>query len=163
MPRPGTEFVYLQGKAAWVRTKAPNPWGKWTVTLYPNAESLEKVRALQAEGCKNVLKKDDDGYNVTFSRPTEKEDRLGRKYGLTPVEVVDKSGQPFDENIGNGSDITVKLEVYQHKTPGGGKAKAARLLGIRVDNLVPYTRDDFDEDQLRAVKDLEKQPAQPQW
>jgi len=155
-----TQFVYLQGKAKWVRTRQVNPWGKWTCTLYPTPESLEKVRQLQAEGMKNVIKKDEDGYNVTFSRPQEKEDRLGRKYGLTPVEVLNADGSVLDGLVGNGSDVTIKLEVYTHKTPGGGKAKASRLLGIRVDNLVPYTPESMDEDQLRSIKGLDKQPPQ---
>lgn len=155
-----TEYVYLQGKGMWIKTKALNPWGKWTCTLYPNAASLDKIRKLQEEGIKNVLRKDDDGYNITFSRPGEKENRLGQKFGLKPVEVISSDGSVFDGLIGNGSDITVKLEVYSHKTPGGAKAKAARLLGIRIDNLVPYTSESYDEDQAKAVKGLDTQPAQ---
>ena len=164
MARANSENVYLQGKAMWVKTHGLNPWGKWACTLYPNPTSLDKIRELQIQGLKNTLKKDDDGYSMSFSRPFEKEfrDKNGttRKVGFTPVEVVDADGLPYDGFIGNGSDVTIKLEVYQHGTPGGGKAKAARLTGIRIDNLVPYSPADYDEDQQRQVGKLLEQPAQ---
>jgi hypothetical protein len=165
MARPNTEFVYVQGKGKWIRTKGINEWGKWTATIYPIPADLEKIKKLQEQGLKNHLKKDEDGYFMSFSRPFEKEfrDKNGttRKVGFTAVEVVDDKGLPFDGLIGNGSDVTLKLEVYQHGTPGGGKAKAARLLGIRIDNLVPFSRDDFNDTELRATDGLDKVPAQP--
>lgn len=164
MARTNSENVYLQGKAKWVKTHGLNPWGKWTVTLYPVPASLEIIRDLQIQGLKNTLRKDDDGYHMNFSRPFDKEfkDKNGttRKIGFTPVELVDSQGLPFDGYVGNGSDVTIKLEVYQHGTPGGGKAKAARLTGIRVDNLVPYTPADYDEEQQRQLRGLDKQPPQ---
>jgi hypothetical protein len=152
----------------WTRTRGLNDWGKWSTTIYPDKQSLEIVRGLQAEGLKNVLKKDDDGYFVSFSRPYEKEFKdkktgIIRKMQFTPVQVIMKDGTPFDELIGEGTDAVIKLEVYSHGTPGGGKAKAARLMSIRIDNLVPYSRKDYDEDQEKAVKGLEKQPTQPMF
>lgn len=160
-----TEWVYLQGKGSWIKTKGLNPWGKWTCTIHPDPESLEKARELQAAGVKNVIKKDEDGYNVTYSRPFEKEfkDRAGvtRKIGFTPVVVLDRDLQPFDGLIGNGSDITVKLEVYTHGTPSGGKAKAARLASIKIDNLIPYSRDDFTNGEAKSAEGLETVKPQP--
>jgi hypothetical protein len=158
-----TEYVYIRGKLSWVRTKAANPWGKWCVTIHPlPGEDLEKVRELTAEGVKNVVKKDDDGYFVTYSRPQELTDKLGRKRGLAPVEVMDKEGKVFEENIGNGSDGTIKLEVYRHRTPGGGEAKAARLMAIRVDNHIPYEPNrDMQKDQQLAVQGLQFSKPQP--
>lgn len=157
------ENVYIRGKGSWIRTNKTNPWGKWVATIHPTpGDDLEKVRELSAQGVKNQIKKDDDGYFITYSRPSEKEDRLGRKYGLAPVTVVDNTGVPYTQPIGNGSDITLKLEVYQHNTPGGGKAKAARLAAIRVDNLVPYTPDrDMMKDEkepLEGLADAEPNP-----
>jgi len=132
--------------------------------LYPDTKSLEAIRELQTQGVKNQLKKDDDGYHMTFSRPFEKEikDKNGttRKIGFTPVQVLDNQNLPFDGLIGNGSDVTVKLEVYTHGTPGGGKAKAARLYAIKVDNLVPYTSDDMPAEEAHQVKGLADQPPQ---
>lgn len=162
-----TEFVFVQGKGSWIKTQIPNKFGKWAVTLHPTASSLEVIKKLKEEGIKNELKKDEDGYYMTFNRPVSKEFR-GKIQGFQPPRVLDGSKKledgshpPLDALVGNGSDVTLKLEVYKHKTPSGGEAKAARLLSIRVDNLVPFIpAKDFDEDDMRAVNGLEDQPAQ---
>jgi hypothetical protein len=141
-----------------------DPWGKWKHVLYLDPESLEKVRELQAQGVKNVLKKDEEGYYTTFSRPGQKVYK-GIVKGLAPPEILDGSLPKMadgsyppmrpDVMVGNGSDITTVLEVYEHGTPGGGKAKAARWLSSIVFNLVPFVpTKDYDEEQKRAVKPL---------
>lgn len=162
-----TEFVYLQGKCKWFRPHQLNDWGKWSHVIYPNAESLEKIRELQAEGVKNVIKKDDDGYFVSVGRPADikKKTPSGMKIvGMKPPEVIGTDGSPLvGIAVGNGSDITTKCEVYSHSTPGGGKAKAMRWLSTRIDNLIPFTPDkDFDDVQIRAVKNLADQPEPKQ-
>lgn len=157
-----SEDVYVKGKVSWVRAVVPNDWDKWTITLHPDAESLEIIRDLQAKGIKNRMKKDDDGYYIAFSRPTMIELRKGVKTGVTPPEVVDANGAPLEGvAIGNGSDATVKLEVYQHNTPGGGKSIAARWAGVRIDNLIPFNRDtDYPDEDRKAVSEgLREQPA----
>lgn len=93
---------------------------------------------------------------MTYNRPMEMTDKMGRKHGMAPVEVMLKDGTPYDGLIGNGSDGVVKLEVYRHKTPGGGEAKAARLMAIRVDELIPYEANrDMQKDQEMATRDLQ--------
>lgn len=160
MAKPATEYVYLSGKASWARTNTPDEWGNWKITLHPDAKSLEIVRDLQADGMKNQLKKDDDGYYVTFKRPTSKEFK-GQIKPFNPPVVTKADGEtPFiDGLIGNGSDVTITLEVYEHKTPGGGKAKAGRLAAVRVDALVPYMGSrDMETDQHRQMQQLASQP-----
>lgn len=159
-----TEYVFLSGKGMWARTQRPDEWGNWSIQLRPDNKSLEMVQNLQKQGVKNNIKKDDDGYFVTYRRPQQKMIR-GKVIGFTPVEVVDKDGEPIDVAIGNGSDVTIKLEVYQHGTPGGGKSKAARLLGVRVDNLIPFVKEkdivDGREDQrYDQIDGLAEQPEQ---
>jgi len=155
-----TEYVFLSGKGMWARTQRPDEWGNYSIQLRPDNASLEKVRELKEQGVKNNIKKDDDGFFITYRRPQQKMIR-GKVIGFTPVEVVDKDGKPIDVGIGNGSDVTIKLEVYQHGTPGGGKAKAARLMGVRIDNLVPFEKDkDYDEDRQEQIDGLAEQPAQ---
>lgn len=160
-----TEFVFLQGKGSWIRPQVVNQWGKYSMVLHPNAESLEKIRDLQAEGVKNVIGKDDDGYFVRLSRPSEiKID--GKIKGLVPPEVFGPDGNPLrDVLIGNGSDVTVKMEVYLHKVPASDKkAKAMRWLAIKVNELIPFTPEkDFNKDETRAVKNFDKQPQQISW
>ena len=61
---------------------------------------------------------------------------------MGPPNVVDADKQPWDPEvlIGNGSDITVKLDVWV-----GHKAKKIRWDGLRVDNLVEYIPDNSEE------------------
>lgn len=155
------DIIYLQGKVSWFRNKIPNQWNKWSTQVHPNPESLEIIRDLQAQGVKNQLKKDDDGYFINLSRPVTKETQSGKILSFEPVRVFNKDGSPFDGNVGNGSDATLKVEVYQHATPGGGKAKAMRWVSARIDNLVPFEADrDLDQAEVKAEAGLRNQPEQ---
>lgn len=156
-----TDFVYVKGKASWPRLMIPDPmYNKWSIRLHPDKDSLEIIRNLQAEGIKNVIKKDDDGYYVQLSRPTHRKGRPGTAdIPLAPPQVVDADGNMYDGRIGNGSDVTLKLEVYSHKTPGGGKAKAARLASVRIDNLAPYDpARDLGDEERNQIRGLDEQP-----
>lgn len=158
----GAESLILKGKCKWAnRLFIPDiEYKKWSLVLYPDTDSLEKIRDLQAEGMKNVLKKDEDGYHVAFSRPTEKVIR-GKVVAFDPPTIVDFQEQPFAGPIGNGSDVTVKLEVYQHSVPGTQKkAKAARVMSVRVDNLVPFEKEkDFTDTEKENVDGLDQHPV----
>jgi len=141
-----SETVYVKGKAKFVHVFQPDmKYNKWQVLLYPDEPSLKTIRKLQDEGIKNKLKQDDEGYSMTFSRPTFREDRkTGITTPLAPPIVRSADGKtPHPEaiQIGNGSDVQVGLEVYDHAQPGTLKrAKAARLKSIRIDNLIPDER-----------------------
>lgn len=156
-----TRFEFVSGKLSWVRVVKPDlTYNCWTVTLHPDAASLEKIREWQGEGLKNQIKKDEDGWNVKFRCNVSRERKDGTVWTFEPPKVVDKDGRPFDgTTIGNGSDGTVKLEVYEHATPGGGRAIAARLVGLKVDNLVPFDPEtNFTEQEAKDTEDLRKQP-----
>lgn len=158
-----SEDVYLKGKGKWHKLVIPDQlYNKWSVVLYPDAASLETVRELQLAGLKNRLRKDDEGYNVNFSRPVTKENKkTGQVMTFNPPKVVNKEGDPMDGvAIGNGSDITIKLEVYEHAVPGSSKkAKAARLASVRVDNLIPFNKEkDFTPEEAEQISGLKEQP-----
>lgn len=168
-----TDYIFLKGKASWVNAHKVNEWGKWSVMLHPDTESLNIIRDLQSEGVKNVIKKDDDGYFVRLARPHEIKVK-GKIIGQVAPEVFDGSKPlkddegnvigyyPLKEYVGNGSDVVVKMSVYQHNIPGqpGKKAKAMRWESIRVDTLIPYTKKSFDETSADMVDGLEKQSKQ---
>lgn len=172
MPNRNTEWLYMQGKGKWVRVHQLNKYGKWSLDFYPNEQDLDKMKSLK-EGLaiKNDLKKDDDGYFMTFSREPSKKAKNGKILNFGPPEVLDGKHKlaegkylPFQEGvlIGNGSDITLKLEVYTWTSEAYGKGRAARLASVRVDNLVPFTPDkDFNDDQKKLVAGLDEQPPQP--
>lgn len=162
-----TEYRYFQGKCKWARLQGPpDKYGHWSIVLYPNPTSLDEINALKEgpEGIKNVLGKDEDGYFITFRRPQQKTFK-GKVQGFAAPEVIKADNTPLKESlIGNGSDVTVKVEVYTYNVPAsnGKKAKATRLMSVRVDNLIPYIINrDFTVDQEKQVRGLDEQPAQP--
>lgn len=157
------EFVDIHGKLMFLHALSFNKFEKWSVTIAPTAESLEVIRDLQAQGVKNVMKKDENNtYFISFNRDPTKLIR-GKVVAFAAPKVVDKLGQPYTGGVGRDSDVTVRLDVYQHGTPSGGKSKAARFDSIRIDNLVPYEIDrDLPPSEAEAVKDLVNAPA-PLW
>lgn len=157
-----SELIDIQGKVKFIHAVNFNKYDKWSVTIYPEPKSLELIRDLQGQGLKNVIKKDEDGYYVQFSREPTKLMR-GKIVAFAAPKVVDNKGEPMDgTKIGWGSDVTVRLDVYQHGTPNGGKAKAARWEAIRVDNLVPWTKDQLGPDEQKAHDSLVNSPK-PVW
>jgi hypothetical protein len=156
-----SEYIFVKGKVSWVRYITPDlQFNKWSVRLHPDEESLKILQTLQMDkAIKNQFKKDEDGYYMQFSRPTERKIK-GKTIAMTPPVVLDKDGQPMqDTAIGNGSDGIVKLEIYQHPTPTGGKAYAARWDSLRIDNLIPFNKDtDFPDPAMRdQVEGMDKQ------
>jgi len=155
-----TRIYFIQGKCKWFRNKTVNQWDKYSHQLYPDQKGMEILRELQAEGMKNVIKKDDDGWYINFGRPVVKETASGKKIGFEPPEVFDKDGVPFDGLVGNGSDITTKIEVYPYDFKGN-KGIGVRWVSSRVDNLVPYEMDrDASEETKDAARGLKDQPEQ---
>lgn len=160
-----TKRISVKGKCKWAHVTRLNRYDAWSIELWPISEDLEVIRELQAKGLKNTMRKDDDGYNIRFKRDPSKDVRLrtGEIKRLTfsapTVAMADGSPLPNGVSIGNGSDVSVILEVYSHGTPGGGKAVAARLEGVRVDNLVPFNPEtDYAPEDKTRVDELTSQP-----
>lgn len=159
------EMIDVHGKIMFIHAVGFNKFDKWSITIAPDNKSLEIIRDLQAQGVKNVMKKDEEnGYYIQFSREPTKLMR-GKVVAFTAPKVIGADGLPIDgTRVGRGSDATVRLEVYQHGTPSGGKAKAARWDSVRVDTLVPYDPDkSLTADEAANMKDLAVAPAQEPW
>lgn len=154
-------MITFQGKSKWSHLDRPDTKfsveGKWTQQIYLNDESKTKFLELKKEGLRNTLRQDDEGYSVVWSRPSQKMMK-GRLLAFTPPKIEDKDGNtlPQSTRIGHGSDITVTVEVYYFTTPQKTEGCAARLAAVRIDNLVPFSRDDYDPKELRASKALDK-------
>lgn len=158
-----TKILQLQGKANWCKLDIPDtkfdPNGKWMLDFYPDTPSLDILMDLKKDGLRNHIKMDEDGSWIRISRPTQKLFG-GRLKAYSPPEIVDKENRPLPRTtrIGNGSDVTVNCEVYYFTTPQKTQGCAIRLLGIRIDNLVEYKREDYTKEELRAVKGFDKSP-----
>lgn len=129
-----TREVHLSGKAKWAKVYKPDDkYQNWTIQVYMDKDSL---KTYQESGMSMAIKKDEDGQYVTFRRPMAKliKNELVK---FNPPRVLDSNNQPFDKNIGNGSDVTVKVIVYDTiKGPGH------RLEAVRVDKWVEYVKSD---------------------
>jgi hypothetical protein len=140
------EVVYLKGLCKWVKHLQPDftwePDGKWSMVIYLEGEELDKARKLQAQGIKNVIKNDDDGWFMTLSRKASYEVR-GRKVGREPPRVFTVEGEnekPVTEMVGNSSTGTAKCVLWSSPNFPG---KNLRWEALRVDTLVPYTQKDY--------------------
>lgn len=103
--------------------------------LYPDPKSFKEFSRV---GLQQKRKKDDEGEFVTFRRNLLKPWKLkvGESPEFTPPKVTDEFGGDWpwsDKQIGNGSEVTVKLEVYQTDNGPG-----ARIEGVRVDRWIEY-------------------------
>lgn len=74
--------------------------------------------------------------NVYKDRDTGEEKT--RENGAPEVwlQKEDGSVEPFEDLIGNGSDVTLKLELYRGKTPDGESYSIVTLLAVRINELV---------------------------
>lgn len=163
-----SSFVKISGKCKWFRpftleTQYEVPY--WSYVHYPDAESLEVLRELQAAGMKNQIKKDDDGWYVRIKRPAYIKryvNKIELKNPLKPPKILNKDGIEISDttSIGNGSDITTKLEVYEHRVPNSDKkAKAIRWDSTRINNLVEFDRNADFKPEEEGQKDLANAPV----
>jgi len=140
MPRE-QEVVYLSGKIAWGRGLfVPSQFNKYSCRLYLDQESLNIVLDLKKRGIQNNVTKDENGYWVNLSRPSQINVR-GALRTMDPPIVIASDGQPWDKNkgIGDDSDVTCQVIVRNWKAPMGGKTGVSiRLDSVRIDNLVEF-------------------------
>lgn len=143
-PSGTTRDVIIKGKISWHNLVNPDEEQKWKCTIYPDAESMALINELKDEGLLNGLRKDEEGYNMTFTRYRQKVIKGAIKLFDAPI-ILDKDGVPCEGmGIGHGSDISMKLQVYKYRKPnqsGDAKGTAARMEGIRIYNLIPFNKD----------------------
>jgi hypothetical protein len=125
-----TETYYFKGIAKWAKVYRPDPeYDNYKINVYLDDAS----KALfVAAGTQLTPKEDDDGEYVTFRRDHSK---MIKKELVTfgPPKVVDADGHLLTENIGNGSKVVVKVQVYD-----GKKGKGHRLEAVQVVDLIVY-------------------------
>lgn len=128
-----TETYFLSGKAKWAKLITPDEkYQNWQTQLYMDEESM-KLYDLSGMGMQK--KKDEDGTYVTFRRPMTKVIK-GELIKFDPPEVIDEKGNLLKKPIGNGSEVTIKVIVYDTV-----KGKGHRLEKVKVNKLVEYTKE----------------------
>lgn len=134
--------LYFRGICKWAKVYKPDPeYNNYSVVLYPDKESLKKYKE---SGLRLQIKEDDDGKNITFRRPHEKQIN-GENVVFGPPGaflVTNKETSEYEKTtdlIGNGSDVVLKVSTYD----AGSKGKGHRLEGILVYDLVKYEPKEF--------------------
>ena len=125
-----TKYYYLSGTAKWAKLKKPDDkYNNFQLPLYLDKKSLELYKTL---GLGLKVKTDDEGTFVTFKRPVSKQIR-DEIVEFGPPKVFNADTSEFDGLVGNGSEVTAKISVYDTmKGPGH------RLESVRVEKLVEY-------------------------
>ncbi len=114
----------------WAKVRKPDEkYQNYTIDLYMTPASWKEFKA---SGLSMTPKRSDEGEFVTFRRP---ESKLIKNEVVTfgPPSVLNPDETEFEGLVGNGSEVTIKVVVYDTM-----KGKGHRLEAIRVDKLVPY-------------------------
>lgn len=142
-----TIYEYFTGTAKWAMLKKTDKaFGneRWKINVYLDGESMEKYHN---SGIQSKVRVDEDGEYVVFKREVEKvfNTKEGKRIETFKAPaVLDADGATrLDKLVGNGSEVTCKVEIYD--TP---KGKGSRLVGVRVDRLVPYEAPDGDRPRV---------------
>lgn len=96
-------------------------------------------------------------FAAQFSRSTVKRDKDGvATKTYEPLKVIDVNGDPFTQEVGNGSVCHVKLFAYRNEE---------EMLVVMMDTVVvvehvPYVKggDSFDEELGISIKSAKKEP-----
>lgn len=132
----------FHGKAKWCKVR-PGTHDElsesWTVNLYLDDESWELFHSAELQ---LKEREDEDGKFVTFRRRIREMDyRTNEEKDNEPPKVYLKDAQTGEYNawddglIGNGSDISVAVEVYKSKKT---KNVGHRMLRVFINDLVEY-------------------------
>jgi hypothetical protein len=131
-----TQTLVYNGKVRWCRPYETNQFGKYSTQFYPDKESLDRLKQLKI---KNVWSKDEEGEYIKLHCPDK---RVWRgKVTHLKIDVVDKDGKPITDLIGDGSDVTIKIEYYDFPSQfGDTRTHACRWVGLKVNHLIPFIR-----------------------
>src|SRR3990167_5588825 len=103
-----TKKYFFSGPCKWAQLHRPDEkFNRYKINVYLDAESKKKF---VESGSALQWKKDEDGEYVTFGRQVSKLMK-GELVKFGPPKVVDSKGEPLTDLVGNGSEVTVNVEV----------------------------------------------------
>lgn len=125
------EYTF-SGLAKFAQVYRLNKYGNYSLELVAE----KNVRAeIKATGTKCKVKEDKDGDLVyTFRAPPE-----------APPLVTDGNGTPMTALIGNGSKVRVLITVEDFESKEYGPQTRTKLVGLVVDELVPYEKKETED------------------
>ncbi len=133
--------TYIKGKGKWVKIfpgQEDKKFKCWTLDLYLDEDQVKEFKAWKSE---LHLREDKETHEpfIKLRRSTMKliKDKL---VTFDPPEVLSSENKKWSgELIGNGSELTCKVCVYD-----SSQGKGARLEAVRVDVHVPYAEKEVD-------------------
>lgn len=153
--------VFISGKCKYCHVHAPDKFGFRSVNIYMNDASKTVWAGLKEKGIMNRIRSDDDGEFVTLRSPALKKMK-GELRAMDPIHVI-KDGIPFIGRIGDGSDLTCMVALYDYKKPvTQEKNYAIRLVAVKVNNLIEASIKEFPPEGQAQATALIKQPD-PIW
>jgi hypothetical protein len=119
-----TKQHYFTGKAKWAKVYKPDEkYNNFAINIELDDASKKEF---DGTGIRVQPKKDEsDGLTYYRFRRSEEDG---------PPLVVDNQGEPFSKLIGNGSNVTVRVESYDSKKYGKGH----RLQAVRINDWVEF-------------------------
>lgn len=121
-----TDYNYFHGIARAAFIKKTNDYGNYTVCLEFTDEN--EIAKYTKSGIQVEMKDN----KVWFRRPAQKLIK-GSLEELGPPEIKNAEGQIITDDIGDGSEVVVKVRSYPTMKGVGHTMDA-----VRVDKLVPY-------------------------
>ena len=116
---------FYTGKCKWAKVHEPDKtYKKYSIDVLLDMDQYE---ALKATKIKNTGKPEDGKMWVTF--------RCNEADGPVTVIIDDK---PSTEMIGNGSEVTIKVDIDSFTSAKWGNITRSRLEAVKVDRLVKY-------------------------
>lgn len=146
-----SSYYFLSGKAKWAKLFKPDDkYKNWQIQVYLDDPSM---KIYDESGMTMQKKTDDDGQFVTFRRPETKiiKEELVK---FDPPTVMDTDGAKLDQLVGNGSDVTIKVVVYDTM-----KGKGHRLEAVKVTKLIPYVKQETVEVSAGAMAGATAKPT----
>ena len=136
-------YEYVKGKSMYAKVSTPNTKfspHKYEISVLTDEDTcskLEKIGLSQVRTRDGKLKYDEPAFK--FSRYVERYDGT-----VNPApKLVDEDGNDLDINVGNGSEVTVKIKPYT-----GKHGVFAELIAVKVTNLVDYTEPSLDNEEF---------------
>ncbi len=144
-----TQYIFVPGKIKWAKglNEVDPEYHTYNAQLIVSDEEMDRV---EAAGCQMKFKKDNELNGNAFK--IKKDDKRfikdkdtgeSKEVPASPPEVflTSPEGKRIDldpKTVGNGSDVLVKLELYDTRKGG----KGTRLVAVRVDNMIEFVPND---------------------
>lgn len=138
-----TATHYFSGKCRWAKLFKPDDkYAKYNIDVQLDEKQQALYKTFKLKG---PIK--EDGF-VTFRR----KDTDGKP------DVVGPEGQPIIDLVGNDSEVTVKVSIYDYDNKFG-KGQGARMEAVMVDKLVKYEKPEEGANSERTPQAAAAPPA----